>query len=341
VCEPASIEKKRSGCVKGRYDLLAETLLASSAHRTPPVFLCVSIDCECDKGPRWKVRRPLTFEGVHVGIGERLQPLFERFGAKPTYLLSPELLRDAASVERLTSLQGCELGAHLHVELAEPGATEPEVTNAVQRDFAADVERAKLFWLTSAFGDAFGRPPRSFRAGRFGVGANTVGILEELGYSVDSSVTPHVDWSHVSPGLCFTNAPEQPYHPARDDPSRRGDGSLLEVPVTIRPPRLGALPFVGPWLERRWLRPTKNAGGELLAIARETIAEARRADSGAPVVLNAMLHNVEVVAGMSPYAATESEARRILDRLAALLDFARTEGVVSVGLADVPELLLA
>lgn len=304
------------------------------------VYLSVSIDCECDKGPRWTVRRPLTFEGVHVGIGERLQPLFERFGAKPTYLLSPELLRDGPSIERLSALPGCELGTHLHVELADPGAIEPEVTNAVQRDYPPEIERAKLAWLTGAFGDAFGQSPRSFRAGRFGIGPNTIGILEELAYSVDSSVTPHVDWSYVSPGLSFTNSPEQPYHPARDDPARSGNGSLLEVPLTIRPPRLGALPFLGGLLERRWLRPTKSDKRELLAIARATIADARRADGEAPVILNAMLHNVEVVAGASPYAATEREACRILERLAALLDFAREEGVVSVGLADVPDLIL-
>ena len=62
----------------------------------PRVVLCVSIDCECDKGPGWRTRRPLTYEGVIVGIRERLHPLFRSFGARPTYLLSPELLRDAA-----------------------------------------------------------------------------------------------------------------------------------------------------------------------------------------------------------------------------------------------------
>ncbi|HEY6461184.1 MAG TPA: hypothetical protein VIY73_13560, partial [Polyangiaceae bacterium] len=114
-------------------------------------FLCVTIDCECDKGPAWRTRKPLSFESVHVGIARRLQPLFERLGAKPTYLLSPELLRDARCLEALRALGGCELGTHLHPELAEPGAFEPEETTAVQRDLPADVERAKLAWLTNAY----------------------------------------------------------------------------------------------------------------------------------------------------------------------------------------------
>ncbi len=304
-----------------------------------PVFLCISIDCECDKGPGWKVRRPLAFEGVRVGIGERLHPLFQRFGVKPTYLLSPELLRDPRSAELLSALRGCELGTHLHGEFAEPRASEPDVTAAVQRDYPPDVEGAKLAWLTRAFREAFGRGPRSFRAGRFGIGTSTIGLLEGLGYAVDSSVTPYVSWSHVSPGLSFDSAPEQPYHPARHDPSRRGDAALLEIPITIRPPRLAALPFLGKRIERRWLRPTKSSGTELLAVARETVARSRRAHPAAPVILNAMFHNVEVVAGKSPYASTEARARRILDRLGTLLEFARHEGIVPVGLADVPEIV--
>jgi len=296
----------------------------------------VTIDCECDKGPAWRTRRPLAFEGVHAGIGQRLHPLFERLGAKPTYLLSPELLRDAACVERLGALRGCELATHLHGELAEPGAFEPDVTDAVQRDYPPEVERAKLAWLTGAFRDAFGRAPASFRAGRFGVGPSTLGILEDLGYAVDSSVTPHVDWSDVSPGLSFVDAPTQPYHPDRVDPARRGSSSLLEVPVTTRRRALQGVPWLGKHVEARWLRPTRTSAEDLVAIAREAVADG---NGERPVVLNAMFHNVEVVAGASPYAATEEEARRIEGRLATLLEHARREGISCVSLADVPELV--
>jgi hypothetical protein len=305
----------------------------------PTVFLCVSIDCECDKGPAWRTRRPLRFDGVHTGIGERLHPLFRRFGATPTYLLSPELLRDDACVERLASLDGCELGTHLHGELAPPDAFEPEVTGALQRDYPPEIEQAKLTWLTDRFRDCFGRAPASFRAGRFGAGPATLGILESLGYAVDSSVTPFVDWSALSPGLSFASSPDQPYHPDTRDPARAGDSALLEVPVTIRPNPLARVPLVGKHLEARWLRPTRNGGPQLAAVARETIAHARRARPGAPVVLNAMFHNVEVVPGTSPYAATDAQARQIVDHLAALLDFARTERFAFASLSEIPQIL--
>ncbi|MGD0526781.1 MAG: hypothetical protein ABSE49_16665 [Polyangiaceae bacterium] len=311
--------------------------MTAAAH----AVLCVSIDCECDKGPAWRTRRPLAFDGVHVGIAERLHPLFRRFGAKPTYLLSPELLRDARCVERLASLEGCELGTHLHGELADPGAFEPDVTNAVQRDYPRDVERAKLTWLTEAFRSAFGRAPRSFRAGRFGLGEHTVTLLDELDYAVESSVTPHVDWSDVSPGLSFVDAPTQPYHPDPAHPARRGEARLLEVPLTILPSPFARVPLVGKHVEHRWLRPTRNAGEALVAIAREAVEAEQRRGPGRTVVLNAMFHNVEVVAGASPYAATDEEARRIVDRVGALLEFCRAAAIPCIGLEDVPAVLAA
>jgi hypothetical protein len=303
-------------------------------------FLCVTIDCECDKGPGWRSQRPMRFAGVQDGIAKRLQPLFRARRDKPTYLLSPEILRDEASVETLRTLDGdAELGAHLHGEYAEPGAFEPDVTTAFQRDYPPDVERDKLAYLTDLFARAFGRKPASFRAGRFGIGPSSLGILDELGYAVESSVTPHMDWSSAgSRGLSFLGAPTQPYHPDPTEPARPGKSRLLEVPVTIRPHALGGLPLIGRTLEPRWLRPTRGTAERLLAVARDEIKSARAASPDKPVVLNAMFHNVEVIPGASPYAASEDEARAILGRLAALLDFAEGEDISVIGLSDVAEL---
>lgn len=305
------------------------------------VFLCVTVDTECDKGPGWRSRKPMTFRGIHEGVVNRLAPLFAAFGAKPTYLVSPEVLKDAAAAAALRALEGAsELGAHLHGEYADPGAYEPDVTRAFQRDYPAAVERDKLTDLTDRFIAAFGHQPRSFRAGRFGIGPETLGILEGLGYTVDSSVTPHVDWRDVgAPGLAFPNAPTQPYHPDRREPGARGDATILEVPVTIRRRLRNFLPCVGARLSPLWLRPTRTPAGALVRLAEDEVLDARRAAPGRPVILNAMFHNVEIVPTLSPYAQTEAEARAILDRLSALLRFARDASASVVGLGDVPEIL--
>jgi hypothetical protein len=303
-------------------------------------YLCVSIDCECDKGPNWRVQKPLAFAGVLEGIRNRLQPLFRRYHAKPTYLLSAEIMRDAQSCEVLKDLDGdAELGTHLHGEFAEPGAFEPDFTSAFQCHYDRETERRKLQYLTELFCTSFGWSPRAFRAGRFGIGRHSLGMLQDLGYCVDSSVTPHKDWAAAgAPEVSFRHAGTQPYWPVLEDPGRasRRPGALLEIPVTIRPSLLGGIPVVGRWIEPRWLRPTHGSVDGLVRIAREEISHS--GSSSAPAVLNCMFHNVEIIPRASPYAQTEIEADAILNRLAGLLEMAQRHGIRCLGLSDISEL---
>jgi hypothetical protein len=304
------------------------------------VFLCVSIDCECDKGPGWKTQKPLSFTGIIEGIAARLQPLFRHYGAKPTYLLSPEVLRDERSAAALAKIESeCELGTHLHGEFVEPGAFEPDVTSAFQCNYDLPTEREKLRELTALFNLTFKSNPRSFRAGRFGIGRNSLGLLADLGYKVDSSVTPFKEWAKAgAPAADFRDAPTQPYWPVLENPVAVSPtpGPLLEVPVTIRPKALSYLPVVGSLLEPNWLRPTKASGENLIGLAKAEIAAGQ--GKGRPIILNCMFHNVEIQEGCSPYAASREEAEAILSRLGALLGFARGAGIAVIGLGDVPAL---
>ena len=295
-------------------------------------YLCVSVDTESDKAKGWRTRRPMSFEGITDGVVKRIHPLFARFRAKPTYLLSPEVIRDEACVTTFRKLApSCELGTHLHGEYAEPGSSDPDTTKDLQRDYAPEIERQKLRYLTDLFIRAFDHQPQSFRAGGFGIGPASIGILESLGYTVESSVTPHMDG--------FQGSPTQPYHPDPGDPASVGSASILEVPITIRRRFVHSIPGIGSRIDLRWLRPTRGTEKSIVRVAEDEIAEARRAAPNRPVILNAMFHNVEVVAGSSPYGSNEEEARSILDRLRALLELAHRHAIPVVGLGDIPEIL--
>lgn len=301
-------------------------------------YLCVTIDCECDKGEGWLLKKPLSFDAVTTGIVDRLQPLFSAYGAKPTYLLSPEVIADEASLGALLTLRGsAEFGTHLHGEFVGPDAHVPESTDAFQCNYPPQVERQKLEALTAMFHSGFGYQPRSFRAGRFGIGPHSLKFLADLGYTVDSSVSPLKDWgSKGAPAASFRTAPTQPYWPLMSVPELVANEptEILEVPVTILPSRYASLPLVGDRFEPRWLRPTHGTPESIVAVARDELARAKTAD----VVLNCMFHNVEIMPGLSPYARTQSDADGILGRLAALLAFARSEGIAVVGLADIGEI---
>src|SRR5262245_32809711 len=130
-------------------------------------YLCVTIDTECDKGPLWKTQYPLRFEAVRRGVGEVLQPIFDRFGCPATYLLSPEVIADDASAALFADLADrSELATHLHGEFALESPGHVEVTSDYQRDYSAPVETERLTFLTELFHQTFGFAPTSFRAGR-------------------------------------------------------------------------------------------------------------------------------------------------------------------------------
>src|SRR3546814_2922527 len=68
-------------------------------------------------------------------------------------------------------------------------------TNSYPGNLPPELEHAKLAALTEAIAGAFGARPVVYKAGRYGVGPATAGILEALGYRIDVSVVPFTDFS--------------------------------------------------------------------------------------------------------------------------------------------------
>lgn len=291
---------------------------------TAPVSLLVTVDVECDKGKDWRSAAPATFSAVTRAIPERLHTLCREYGIRPTYLVSPEVLCDPASVAALGELGDCELGTHLHGDYVEPRrehvAIAGTLTDDMQLEYSRELEHDKLATLTELFRQRFGKRPRAFRAGRFGAGPHTAGILQALGYRTDSSVTPHVLWTRKngerSPD--WRGAPEQPFFVAEGgDLLTRGTSPLLEIPVTILPDEGG-----GP----AWFRPWYSDPDVLCSIVDRVCAEPPRDGIRRPLVM--MFHNVELVAGASPYPQDEAEVLRFLATLERVFRRALAKGVV-------------
>lgn len=326
---------------------------------TNPVSLVVSIDTECDKGPAWRVRRPLSFENVVDGIPSRLQRVFDAYDIKATYLLSPEVLKHEESVAVMKGLGGrAEIGTHLHSEFIDPSG-EPDCvqTQSFLGDYPANIQYEKLKNLTELFIARFGTRPTSFRAGRFGLSPLTLRFLEQLGYLVDSSVTPYMWWWRSrGVGVNYLGAPAQPYHPAVNDFRKPGSMTILEVPVTLSNPFWERWP--AEWLRRidpinrwqtvainalfkrrlkcAWLRPTYSSAAQMLTLV-DRLVDATRMDNEPPV-LCMMFHSNEATAGMSPYHASDADVAGFLNELSGFLDGLRQRYVLkSVGLTDLAD----
>lgn len=305
--------------------------------------LLVTIDTECDKSSTWRTASPLTFRGVTEAIPDRLQPLFARFGIRPTYLLSPEVMTHPGSVAALKACRDVELTTHLHGDYVVPqiktwdfaGTT----TDEMQWEYGAELERAKMATLTEMFRQQFGFQPLSFRAGRFGAGPHTGRILQELGYRIDSSVTPHICWTsrRGEKRPDYRRHPEMPYTLGPEgDISCPGTGGLLEVPVTILP--TGTVASNNP-AEPIWFRPWYSDADTLCRVLDHVLAQPPVNGVHRPLMM--MFHNVELLAGASPYPQTAAEVQRYLDMMARVFELAERRGVKACTMAEYADLYAA
>jgi hypothetical protein len=318
------------------------------------IHLSITIDTECDKGAKWKVKQPLSYQNIYNGVVSRLQPVFDRYNVKATYLLSPEILIDKQSIEVFKSFKDrVELGTHLHTEFIEPEAHfTSETTSEFQSDFRPEIEKAKLENLTALFKSEFGYQPLSFRAGRFGISEQTLVFLEGLGYLVDSSVTPDMVHRNAKSQklVNYFGAPYQPYYPSSKDYRKKGNMKILQVPVSLLNPRIAKLPL---WLKRCitldkpyqhilfnyatnfskpiWLRPTYAD----LPTMKEVTNRLVKMNRGKDVFLCMMFHSNEFEVDMSPYSLTEAAMIKIIDRLDNYLDWlTKYHTTSSIGLSE-------
>lgn len=223
----------------------------------------------------------------------------------------------------------------------------------MQCSFPVDVEREKLRWLTELFEQKFDYRPKSFRAGRFGMRLETLPALTALGYMVDTSVTPGVLWSDEGGEADFRKWSVEPKRLTFSEPEfEPKPRSIVEIPVTLLPKSRLSGCFETRGLKRltgfparlihriggfRWLRPSFSNDKEMIRLCREVVRAGERGSRS--VILNMMLHNVELIPNASPYARTQAETDLILERMARVFQFGRSEGYRFVNLSTASEVI--
>jgi len=309
------------------------------------VRIVVTVDTEADG--QWEHGRSVST--ANVAAWPPFEEVCRRNGARPTWLITSEMAEDPAAVAFLRPLADAgeiEVGAHLHPwttpPFAEaPGLRENDRAHAFPCHLEPDLLRAKLETLTAQVEAAAGARPTSYRAGRFGIDAAGARLLGELGYRVDSSVTPYVTWAAHSGlpgrggGPDFRRHDAYPFRVAGS-----GDPGLVELPVTILPTYLltRRLPWLlahwharPSWLGARarrfmprpqplWLRPRPDY---VLSDLQALVAEAERARLPFAVF---MFHSSELLEGASPYRPTRGDIDVLLKLLDELFAWCRDRG---------------
>jgi hypothetical protein len=299
-------------------------------------LVIVSIDTEEDNWDR--SRSEVTLENIREL--PTLVAFFKRWGVRPTYFTTYQVATDsrAASVLREAFVVGGgEIATHLH-PWNTPPLTEAFVPrNSMLANLPADLQLAKLRRVTGALQEAFQVTPRAFRAGRYGLGTDTVPALLSCGYRVDSSVMPFFSWKEVDDGPGFLDAPLAAYRlaPGHDvtDPAREGD--LIEIPLSCgfsrRPfnlwarvravldaPALRPLHLVGlvartGLCKRVVLSPELSSVADMLRLSRRLLDQGVRH-------LQLTWHSPTLKPGLSPFAATAADVARLYASVAAYLE---------------------
>jgi hypothetical protein len=213
-------------------------------------YLLITVDTESDD--LWARRAELSFENIrHI---PRLQQLFDDYCVRPTYLVSYPVATSEIGRQVLKPIAregNVEIGSHMHVWTTPPLVpVTPEDSRycPLATEIPYELLARKMANVTRVVSELSGTRTVSHRAGRFAFDQNGLRVLQELGYIVDTSVTPlmtHIEPSHTGGqrGSDFRSAPLEPYYPCKDDVTRSGAGSILEVPVSIfltrpLPPRI-------------------------------------------------------------------------------------------------------
>lgn len=282
----------------------------------------------------------------------RFQKVCDDFAFRPTYLITYPVATDPRSIALIGEIAEsgrCEIGMHCHPWNTPPYEEDLNEGNSMLCSLPEALQYRKLSALHSVISDNFGISPTSFRAGRFGYGPSVARIIGELGYTVDSSITPFTSWeAHTGPD--FRQVGPEPYRFSADDIFRRSnEGALLEVPVSIgflqnnfelsntlyqmiskkwlSPYRFTGILSKLHLLNKLWLSPELFDGAQMIKLAERFRAKEFR-------VVNMFFHSTSLKAGLSPFTQSKEDEDQFIRRITHFLEFCRSTDIQSITLSE-------
>lgn len=291
------------------------------------IILVVSVDTEEDNW--YPSGHCLTVENIREL--PRLEAFFRRLGVRATYFTTYRVAVDPEAADILRTIGDAgqaEIAAHLHPWNTPPMEEAPAARNSMLKNLPAELQLAKLESLTTALHASLGISPIAFRAGRYGLGPETVRALIRCGYTIDSSVTPFVSWEEMGEGPTFVGAPVQAYRLAGRGDVRlpEPDGPLLEIPVScgynrspftvwslvhralgaraVRPLRLRGIAARTGVIKRIMLSPETASVPDMLTLSSRLIDHGVRH-------LHLVWHSPSLRPGLSPFVATTADRARL------------------------------
>lgn len=316
--------------------------------------LVVTIDTEEDN---WGDYTNTSFNTENIKKIPSLQSLFDEFHVIPTYLVTYPVATNRESVEILAAIHRagkCEIGMHCHPWSTPPFDEERTPHNSMLCNLPYELQREKMNVLHEAIVRNLGVRPKSFRAGRWGYNGETALVLKDLGYQVDTSVTPLTDWSEYN-GPDFSRMSPEPYRfRAPKIFESREDGELMEIPATVgylqdnyelcklvdifltslpvRHFRMKGLFSKAGLLNKVVLSPEGSDAKQMIRLTQVLMRKKYE-------VVNMFFHSTSLQSGLSFIVRTKEDERQFLHRINEYLTFISKAGIKPCTLSDVGDII--
>ncbi len=292
----------------------------------PTLLVVIDTEEEFD----WRAQpNPASRSVTNVQSIPALQSIFDRYGVRPAYLVDYPVASAPEAVAVLRSIADdgrCEIGAHLHPWVTPPIEEDVNLWHSFACNLPNDLERRKIETLTRSIESVFGVAPTIFKAGAYGIGRRTPGILAELGYRIDTSLVPFTDFTAIG-GPDFRDWTGQPFETSEgiiEMPLSAGFSGRfakhgqhlfprLDRPIgrTLHLPGIAARLAL---LERLRLSPEGHTLAEMIRLIDAALARRER-------LFMLTLHSSTLLPGATHYARTPAERATFLQRIEDFLHY--------------------
>ena len=261
----------------------------------------------------------------------RIQDVFDEYHITPVYVVDYPVVSQPEGYRPLQEISAsgrCLIGAHLHPWVNPPFEEEVTRYNSFPGNLPRSLEATKLRILSDCIAERFGIRPTIYKAGRYGIGPNTAGILEEQGYEVDLSVCPYMNYSDEG-GPDFSRCSAWPYWFGTHR-------HLLELPLTVGFAGLlrhwgnalhhtASLPPLAPFhsvgilarlglVDKIWLSPEGYTLSEQISLVRALHKDGLR-------IFSFAFHSPSVEPGNTPYVTSQKDLHNFLSCCRRFFDF--------------------
>lgn len=217
-------QKAPTACEKMDYANLQAQSVSPVLPDTPSLIAVVDTEEEFD----WEAQPDSAQRRVSaIDYVDRAQSIFDAYGIVPCYVIGHPIAVEPLAFEKIKGIAAdgrCSIGAHLHPWVNPPFAKELQGrADMYPGNLPYQEEYDKLALLTETITRNLGVRPKAYKAGRYGFGPNTQRILHQLGYEIDLSFCPPIDF-RLDGGPDYSACSSRPFWLESDQ--------ILEIPIS-------------------------------------------------------------------------------------------------------------